>query len=142
MDQVVQMMTGGLVIQSAWDTDDARSSIYAQTVIQLDGDVVMAYHPDMIARADGQELAARHLDAVASAMKPLRQLSLHLARVRYIFLSAGTAGVLVSGAAAMRSFDLTSILGLFGFSALAVGGAAMRRLFLMLIRRRVRHLLE
>ena len=130
------------MIQSAWDTaDDARSSIYAQTVIQLDGDVVMAYHPDMIARADCEELAARHLDAVASEMKPLRQLSLHLARVRYIFLSAGTAGVLVSGTAALRSFDRISILGLLASSVLTVGGAAMRRLFLMLIRRQVRHLL-
>ena len=142
LDQVVQMMTGGLVIQSTWYTDDARPSIYAQTVIQLDGDVVMAYHPDMIARTDCEALAARHMDAVTAEMRPLRQLSLHLARVRYICLSAGTAGVLVSGTAAVRSFDWTYMLGLLAFSVLAAGGAALRRLLLMLIRRRVRHLLR
>ena len=53
MDQVAQMMTGGLVIQSAMDpTAGDRSAIYAQTVMQLDGDVVVAYHPDVIARSD------------------------------------------------------------------------------------------
>lgn len=140
LGQVAQMMTGGLVIRSVWDADGDQTAIYAQTVIQLDGDVVTAYHPDMVARADREVLAAGHLKAVATAMKPLQQLVLHLAKVRYFAISAGTAGILVSGAVAWRSVDWTSILGLVVSSALAVGGVALRRLFLMIVRRRVRRL--
>ncbi|MBN2429806.1 MAG: hypothetical protein JXK94_15835 [Deltaproteobacteria bacterium] len=137
LDHVAQLMTGGLVIQSAYGADGDQAAIYAQTVIQLDGDVVTAYHPDTLMRADFEVLAASHLKEVDAAIIPLQKLVENLGRVRYVAIIAGALGLFISSVAGWYSLEWKSILGWVVSFLVTVGGTALRCLFLMNVRRRV-----
>ena len=83
VDLAAQLLTGGLVIQSTWDAGGSQPALYAQTVIQMDGDVVTIYHEDLMDRPDCELLTGNHLKKVFSAMAPLKHLANLLARTRH-----------------------------------------------------------
>lgn len=88
VDLLAQAVTGGLVVSSARNRDGAQE-IFAQTIVQLDGDVVTAFAPSVLQTPDSWELTEQHLEEVRQAIRPLSRLRAAIGWVRWSLCSVG-----------------------------------------------------
>jgi hypothetical protein len=88
IDHLAQAVTGGLVVSSVRDRDGAQE-IFAQTTVQLDGDVVTAFHPDVLTAPDRRELAEQHAVEVRGGLRPLSRLRQAIGWARWGLCSVG-----------------------------------------------------
>ena len=125
--QVAEMFMGGLVIYSMRQLDQ-QQEIYAQTVIQLDGDVVTAYSPEVIASPDFEAQAARHMAKVETALKPLEKLPTHIALARGVLVGIGAFGGLISTVSSFQFKNLSDLIWLLPSALFVVSGRLVHRI--------------
>lgn len=92
ISQIAEMITGGLSISSMKE----QGTVYAHTTIQIDGDVTIAFTPDIIEEPDFETLTKQHMERVINSLKPLAELSLNIKRVKKGFSVIGIIGALTS----------------------------------------------
>lgn len=139
MAQVAEMITGGMVICSTCERN-GQYDIYAQTVIQIDGDVVTAFPPDVIENPDFEALAEQHIAEVANALEPLAKLATHLRRVQWAFRSIVAIVGLIS---AIFSFkNCWYLLGFLLSAFLLVLGLLAHKILLKIVGRQVHRLTD
>lgn len=141
VDQVAEMIMGGLVIYSMRQ-QDRQQEIYAQTVIQLDGDVVTAYSPEVIESPDFEALTARHMAEVETALKPLAKLPTYIGRARGGLVSIGVFGGLISTVSSFPSKNLSDFIGLLASGLFVLSGLLVRRIVLKIAGRQVKRLTD
>jgi len=78
ISQIAEMITGGIDICSM----NEQGRVYAHTTIQIDGDVMIAFPPDIIDKPDFETLTKRHMEKVVNSLEPLTKLSLCLKHVK------------------------------------------------------------
>lgn len=88
VDLLAQTLTGGLVVSSVRDRDGAQE-IFAQTIVQLDGDVVTSLPPALLKTPDGWELLEQHVLEVCRALRPLSRLRTAICWARWSLCSLG-----------------------------------------------------
>jgi hypothetical protein len=125
--QVAEMLMGGLVIYSMRQQDQ-QQEIYAQTVIQLDGDVVTAYSPEVIASADFEALTARHMEKVETELEPLEKLPIYIALARGVLVGIGALGGLISIVSSFQFKDLLDLIWILPSALFVVSGCLVHRI--------------
>lgn len=141
MAQVAEMITGGMVICSTCERN-GQYDIYAQTVIQIDGDVVTAFSPDVIENSDFEALAEQHIAEVANALEPLAKLATHFRRVQWAFTSIGVIGVPISTFFSYSFKNCWCLLGFLLSAFLLVLGLLAHKILLKIVGRQVHRLTD
>jgi hypothetical protein len=139
VNQVAEMMTGGLVIYSMRQ-QDLQEEIYAQTVIQLDGDVVTAYSREVIESTDFEALTAQHMEEVEATLKPLASLPNYIGRAQGGLVSIGAFGGLISTVGSFPSKNLSGFIGLLGSALFVASGLLVRRIVRKIAEHQVKRL--
>lgn len=139
--QIAEMIMGGLVIYSMRQ-QDRQQEIYAQTVIQLDGDVVTAYSPEVIESPDFEALTARHMAEVETSLKSLAKLPTYIGRARGGLVSIGVLGGLISTVGSFPSKSLSDLIWLLPSALFVVSGLLVRSIVLKITRRQVKRLTD
>lgn len=80
LSQIAELLTGGMVIFSEHEQNGDRK-IFAQTLLQLDGDVLTAFHKDKVKDADFEKLSQQHFEEVTIALSPLGNLSIWIKHI-------------------------------------------------------------
>ena len=88
VDSLAQLLLGGLVITSIRQTG-GKEEIFAQTLIQLDGDTVTAYSPGLLEASDFLRWEGQHASEVRQAMQPLNRVAAAIKWVRGSLCSLG-----------------------------------------------------
>ena len=139
--QIAEMIMGGLVIYSMRQ-QDREQEIYAQTVIQLDGDVVTAYSPEVIESPDFEALTAHHMAEVEAALKPLAKLPTYIGQARGGLVGFGVLGGLISTVRSFPFISLSDLIWLLPSAFFVVSGLLVRRIVLKIAGRQVRRLTD
>lgn len=141
MAQVAEMITGGMVICSTCERN-GQYDIYAQTVIQIDGDVVTAFSPDILENPDFEALAEQHIAEVANALQPLAKLATHFRRVQWAFRSIGAIVGLISAIFSYSFKNCWYLLGFLPSAFLLVLGLLGHKILLKIVGRQVQRLTD
>lgn len=139
VDQVAEMFMGGLVIHSMRQQDQ-QQQIFAQTVIQLDGDVVTAYSPEVIDSPDCEALTDRHMAEVETALKPLKKLPTYIEHARRGLVSIGALGGLISIISSFQFKNLLDLIWLLPSALFVISGRLGHMIVRKIVERQVRRL--
>ncbi len=129
--KAAEMISGGLTVCSSWAEDQ---SLYATTVIQLDGDVITAYSSQAVESPDFGLLKQRHLDEVHAALASLNAFGDFIAWLQhFLFSLAALYGVLTALASLQSRAWMSAAEVFFPLAVLAAAGSA-RQVCLVLVR--------
>lgn len=107
--QIAELLTGGMVIFSEQEQNGDRK-IFAQTVLQLDGDIITAFHEDTVRDADFEKLSQQHFKEVTFALAPLGNLSTWIKRITKY---GPYVGLIFQGLTGYWSIDQKGLLKIF-----------------------------
>lgn len=107
--KIAELLTGGMVIFSEREQNGGRE-VFAKTVLQLDGDVIAAFHEDVVKDANFEKLSQRHFEEVTSALTPLRNFSTWIERITKY---GPWVGLIFEGLTGYWSIDQKGLLKIF-----------------------------
>ncbi len=136
---VIAMFEGGLVICST-RKDNRETKIYAETLIQLDGDIITAFTPEAIQSPDFAQRFKQHMKQVDHALKPLSGLAVGIAGFKGMMFIIGTLGSIVSIYNSIIMESYVCIIGFLGSLLAFTGCALTRKIFVVIIESRVKRL--
>jgi len=96
VSRMAELLTGGVLVVSERERNGNRE-IYAQTLLQLDGDILTMFCKDAVADPEFEELSGQHYDTVAAALAPLASFSTWLTRAAQSCVGVGLAVLGLTG---------------------------------------------